>query len=239
MAFSHSAGTTKVYCGGRDLSGYLRETTSSGEIDKADTSTFSSTVRTYIQGLTDASFSGEGIYDAAGTVGVDAVFDAAISATQVVFEHFPAGDAIGSFGRGGGSAPTTKYEVKSPVEDVNQISFEVQSGAGFDPVRSHQPLTASLTGSGTASSTVDGGAASANGGAAYFQVSALNGGTAVLKIQHSTNDSTYSDLAAGTVTAAGSALRVAVSGSVNRYTRAIWTVTGGTATFHAALARNP
>lgn len=239
MAFSHAAGTTKVYCGGRDLSSYLKSTASGGEIDKAETSTFTSTVKSYIQGQSDATFSGDGIYDAAGTVGVDAVFDAAISAKATVFEHFPAGDAIGAFGRGGGSAPTTKYEVKSPVEDVNQISFEVQSSSGFDPIRSHEPLTASLTGGGTASSTVDGDAASSNGGAAYFQVTALNGGTAVLKIQHSTNDSTYSDLALGTVTAAGSALRVPVTGSVNRYTRATWTVTGGTATFHAAFARNP
>lgn len=238
MAFSHSAGTTKVYCGGRDLSGYLRETTSSGEIDKADTSTFTSTVRTYIQGQSDATFSGEGIYDGAGTVGVDAVFEAAISAKQVVFEHFPAGDAIGAHGRGGGSAPTTKYEVKSPVEDVNQITFEVQSGAGSDPVISHQPLGAK-TGGGTATSTIDGAAATANGGAAYVQCSALTGGTAVVTIQHSTNDSTYTDLAAGTVIAAGSALRIPVTGTVNRYTRAIWAVTGGTATFHAAFARNP
>ena len=101
MAFSHAAGTTKVYCGGRDLPGYLKSTTTSGEIDKAETSVFTSTVKTYIQGQSDASFSGEGIYDAAGTVGVDAVFDAAISAKSVVFEHFPAGDAIGAYGRGG------------------------------------------------------------------------------------------------------------------------------------------
>lgn len=238
MAFSHSAGTTKVYCSGRDLSEYLRETSSSGEIDTAETSTFTSTVKTFIQGQSDATFSGEGIYDAAGTVGVDAVFNAAISAKQTVFQHFPAGDAIGAIGRGGGLAPTTKYEVKSPVEDVNQISFEVQSSTGFEPTITHQPKGAK-TGGGTATSTVDAGAASANGGAAYFQVFDLTGGTAVVRIQDSTDDSTYTDLALGTVVAGGSALRVPVTGAVKRYTRATWAVTGGTATFHAAFARNP
>lgn len=241
MAFSHGAGGVKVYMNGRNLSGYLSETSTAGEIDKNDVTTFVSTAREYVMGLEDATFSGGGVYDAAGTVGVDAVFNAAMQ-LPATFEHFPAGDAIGSRGWAGGTAAVTKYEVKTPVDDVNRISFDVQSSTGFEQIISHEPLTASLTGGGTASSTVDNAASSPGGGFGYLQVSALTAGTAVVKIQHSTDNSSFSDLIVFpnvTATTAGTALRAQVTGTVNRYTRATWAVTGGTATLHAAFGRLP
>jgi hypothetical protein len=238
MAASHGANTTKVYCGGRDLSPYLKEAAASGEFDKADKTTFTSSAREYVSGLADGTFNGSGVYDALGTVGVDAIFTAAIAGSATIFEHFPAGDVIGSRGVGGGAAPVAKYEVKSPVEDVNMIDFDVQSSTGFESLIVHQELAAK-TGSGTATASVDASASSANGGAGYIQCTALTGGTATVKIQLSSNDSAYSDLITFTITSAGTAVRTAVTGAVNRYTRAIWTVTGGTATFHTAFGRNP
>jgi len=237
MASSHGA-QAKTYVGGRDLSGYLSQTNQSAENDKADVTVFSSTAMTYIAGLHDQVFSGEGVWDAQGTVGSDAVLGSASWSGSAVFSHFPAGDAIGSVGFGAYGIET-KYEIDTPVEDANRIKFEAQSSRGFDRLVSLEPLTASFT-AGTAASSVDNGAATSNGGAGYFHVTALNGGTIVGKIQHSTDNSSWSDLITfSNVTAGGSALATAVTGTVNRYLRFNGTATGGTATIHAAFARVP
>lgn len=238
MSASHGS-QARTYLDGRNLSTYLSQVTNSGEADKADVTTFSATAKSYIRGLADQTFEAEGIYDSAGTVGSDAVLYNSYSNKSAIFTHYPAGDAIGAAGFAA-SGILGKYEIDSPVDDANRIKMEVQSSRGFERTVSLEPLTASLTGGGTASSTVDNAAASSNGGAGYLHVTALNGGTAVVKIQHSTNNSTWSDLITfSDVTAAGSALVSPVTGTVNRYLRATWAVTGGTATIHAAFARVP
>jgi hypothetical protein len=93
--------------------------------------------------------------------------------------------------------------------------------------------------SGTAT-VVDNAAASTNGGAGYFHNFQLSAGTVSVKLQHSTNNSTWSDLVTFTnVTVADTRVseRIAVAGTINRYTRAVYTITGGTASFHTGLAR--
>lgn len=238
MAASHGS-KARTYVGGRDLSAYLTQASQEVEVDTADVTAFTASVKSYLSGLPDASYSAEGIWDAAGTVGSDAVIQSRWQADSTVFTHYPAGDAIGASGYGASNV-FAKYSVDSPVDDANRIKLDAKASGGFGRTISLQPLTAGLTGGGTATSTYDGGAASANGGAGYLHVTELNGGTAVVKIQHSTNDSTYSDLVTfSNVTAAGSALAVPVTGTVNRYLRATWAVTGGTATIHAAFARVP
>jgi hypothetical protein len=237
MANSHGA-QAKTYVSGRNLSDYLSSMDNQGENDKADVTVFSSVAKVYVSGLHDQTLSGEGVWDAAGTVGSDAVLGSAIyNNGSAIVSHFPAGDAIGAFGVGAHGIEV-KYEVDTPVDDVNRLKFEAQSSRGFERLVSLEPLTASFT-AGTAAS-VDNTAASSNGGAGYFHVTALNGGTIVGKVQHSTDNSNWSDLITfSNVTAGGSALVSTVTGTVNRYLRFNGTATGGTATIHAAFARVP
>lgn len=90
--------------------------------------------------------------------------------------------------------------------------------------------------------TVDSLALSANGGAAYLEVTAYSGFTGVIvKVQHSDDDAIWADLATFTnVTAAPNAQRVVVASgvTVNRYLRSVGTVTGsGSLTLMSGFAR--
>lgn len=92
------------------------------------------------------------------------------------------------------------------------------------------------------STGVDNTSSTANGGAGYLQVSAFSGFTSVaIKVQHSTDNSTWVDLASFTsVTSAPTAeyVGVAAGTTVRRYLRALWTVTGsGSITFFVGFAR--
>lgn len=125
----------------------------------------------------------------------------------------------------------------SAVADAVSSSIEATPDNGVDwgPVL-HALSAETATGDGT---TVDETAATSNGGVAQLHVTAYTGLTSiVVKVQHSTDDSIWSDLATFTSVTAATKERVAFTGTVNRYVRAQWTVTGtGSATFAVAIGR--
>lgn len=96
------------------------------------------------------------------------------------------------------------------------------------------------------SASVDNGASSANGGSAYLQVSAfaLGGYTSfAIKIQQSINNADWTDLVSFTTpTSAPTSERKTVSGTVARYLRAAWLLTGAGAgqsfTFMVGFSRS-
>lgn len=103
-------------------------------------------------------------------------------------------------------------------------------------LQTHTALTATTTGT-----AVDNTTSTTAGGAAYLQISALTGFTNIaVTVEHSADNVTYATLATFTgVTAAPAAERVAISGTINRYTRAVTTVTGasGSVTVFVGLSR--
>lgn len=89
--------------------------------------------------------------------------------------------------------------------------------------------------------TQDNGAATSNGAIANLHVTAASGTspTLVVAVQHSADATTWADLIAFTPVSAPGAETKAVTGTVNRYVRAYWTI-GGTSpsfTFAVAFAR--
>lgn len=84
-------------------------------------------------------------------------------------------------------------------------------------------------------------ASSSNGATAILHCTAASGTspTLAVKVQHSADNSTWADLITFTTLTAAGAERKVVSGTVNRYVRAIWTI-GGTSpsfTFAVTFAR--
>jgi hypothetical protein len=236
MAFSHGS-TAKAFANGVNLSRYLRSVGASGVRDVAETSGLSSTAKEYIPGLKDATLSGEGMFD--GTAGAsDPILAAALGASaESVWTVFPASDTIGNRGIGI-SCHHTQYEVTSPVDDVNMLTVEANSNVGQESIIAHS-AHGTVTASGTASATVDGAAQSTGGGAGYLHAIFAGTGTFTVKLQDSADDSTYADKQSFTALSAGTAAqRVAVSGTVARYTRVVWTMAGsGTAAFQASFGR--
>jgi hypothetical protein len=90
-------------------------------IETAETSAFGSSAKTYVVGLSDATISISGTFDAtydaqlAGLAGVDGV----------AFEYGPAG-STSTFVRYTGNCVLTSYEVTAGIGDVIQFSAEFQ-----------------------------------------------------------------------------------------------------------------
>ena len=126
MSFGH--GKSAVFklddSGGtlRDLSSYINEASMPREIETAETTTFGSSAKSYITGLTDATISISGLFHAtadgylAGVVGQSATLS---------FEYGPLG-STGGMVKYSGECILTSYEVSSPVGDVVTFSADLQ-----------------------------------------------------------------------------------------------------------------
>jgi hypothetical protein len=131
------------------------------------------------------------------------------------------------------------YSLESTVTEAVKLTVEAQPDDGVEWGVSLHDLGAETADADAAS--VDNAASSANGGVASLHVTAYSGLTnAVLKVQHSTNNSVWADLATFTTVTAVTSERVVVAlgTTVNRYLRCTTDVTGtGSVTFAMAFAR--
>ncbi|HSW64402.1 MAG TPA: hypothetical protein VLH56_14005 [Dissulfurispiraceae bacterium] len=239
MSFVHGS-SGRFYVNGFNLSAFLKSVSGSEEIEAHDSTTFGATAKTYVPGLVDATLSAEGLFSGA-VAATDAVLSAALRGrTPVLWNWLPAGDVDGAFGYGM-SAISTSYEIETPVDDLVSVSTEAQSNTGMERTQVLHPLAAqTATGNGVAR---DHGAATTAGGAGYLQVMAASGTTPnlVARVQHSVDNSVWVDLITfAAVTAANVAQRLTVAGTVNRWTRTTWAITGTTPSFtlFAAFGRN-
>lgn len=98
----------------------------------------------------------------------------------------------------------------------------------------------------TNGATVDGGAATTTGWAAYLQVTAFSGTDVTVKLQDSANDSTWADVTGGgftAITAGPGYQRIAgaAGATLRRYVRAVTTTSAGvtSVTFAVAVTRHP
>lgn len=234
--FTHGK-DAKVFANGYDLSGYLTSVTVSGESDTAETSTLGNSAKSYIAGMKDATVKADGFFS--GEIGGSDERLAAQLGSTVIFTVVLSADAVGANGYGMTAIETT-YETGAEIGGAVAASIEGQSSCGQEPIRVLNPLSAqTATGNGTA---VDNLVSTANGYSAYLHVTAVSGTTPSMtaKVQHSADNSSWSDLATFTaVTAANGYQRITGTGTVNRYLRAQWTITGTTPsfTFHLSAAR--
>ena len=238
---------------GFDLTAYFNSVDTSANLETAETTAFGNSAKTYLPGLSDGSVSLAGMWDA-GTGSSDAVLEDALAATTtpVVSIHM-GGPAIGS------SAIITRadevdYSISSPIADVAQISASLTCTAENDTdqtlalsssaVQLTTGAAAAVSGFPAAGASVDNAASSALGGMAVFHITqnSGNGTNYLCKVQHSANDSSWADLITFSVVedaVLGSGFATC-SGTVNRYTRAIISTTGGssgTITYTVNFAR--
>lgn len=237
MAFSHGK-DGKIFVNGYNLSAYLTSFKSTEDVDMAETSTFGTSAKTYVAGMRDATLSLEGYFD--GVAGaVDDVLKAAIQVNDSIFMLWPQGDTVGLYGYGF-KANESSYEVSGDTGGVVSISVEAQSNVGAERlIAYHAMATESATGNGT---SVDGSASSTGGAVAYLEVPDITGITALgVKFQDSADNVSWLDITGGaftSVTANFAKQRLAISGTIRRYVRTVWTFTGtGTATFAVGLGR--
>lgn len=235
--FTHGK-NVKVFANGYDLSSYFSSVTASGTADTAEVTTFGLNSKAYIPGNKDATVSAEGFY-AGGAGDVDERLAAQIGEVAV-WTTIMGADALGARGYGIQTVDTA-YEVGAEIGGAVAVSAEGQSIVGLEPVVVLNPLSAkTATGTGT---QVDGTASTLGGASAYLHVTAKAGTdtpTLTVKVQHSADASTWADLITfSAVTAANGYQRLSATGTVNRYLRAAWTISGTNPsfTFHLSAAR--
>jgi hypothetical protein len=234
MATFTAGRSAKVHVNGYDLSEYLKTASTNASADTADASAFGDAAKVYVPLQRDATFQADGMHQS-GTATIDGVLSTALGVDGAEVTHFPAGDAIGASGYALQGIDTS-HDVSSPVDDVVKCSMSLQSVVGVEIVTSHRAW-ASGTAAGTAT-TVDGAVATTTGRLGYLHAQ-VTGGTLTVKIQDSADDSTYADIVSFTAVSGTASERIAAAGTTRRYTRAVWTLNGGTAYFQASAGRTP
>ena len=240
MAFIHGKNAVVLH-GAYALTSFLNDGSVSSSIETAETTSFGNSAKTFVTGLRDGSLSASGMFDGAAS-GVDEVLTASIGSDSLAPVTFaPNGAAIGQrvvlL-----QAKTTSYDVSAPVGDVVSVSYDAQADGGLDHGVSLADL-ASISAT-TNSTSNDNTASTSNGGLAQVHVT-VNTRTvnSTIKVQHSSDNSTFADLASFTVVATTiiTSERVAVVAgtTVNRYLRAQNTLAAGSGsiTYQVSFAR--
>lgn len=235
MAAVHGKSTT-VYLGQYDLTGYCDSADIGQMLEPAETTTFGNNSKTYIAGLRDGTIALSGNADyAAGAV--DAVLNAATDGSQKYVTIGMGTEAVGSRCKLA-TIRQTQYGQSIPVGDKVTWSADMQADGGIDGNGVILHIKEAETGTENGAS-VDNSAASTNGYAALLHVFTADTLTGVtIKVQHSTDNASWSDLCTFTSVADVTSEIKTGTGTVNRYVRYIISAfTGTSLTFVVSFAR--
>jgi hypothetical protein len=234
MAFTHSK-QSRVMVNDKALSCSLTGWSVACERTVSEVTTLCDDGARFIPGLRGGTITLNGLFD--GSAGA---IDETIQETDGVQDGLltsvmPAGTAIGSpafISRGN----TSSYTVEATVSDAVSLTVESAPNDGVDHGRVlHGHTAETVTGN---SASVDGGAATTNGGVAMLHVSAVTGTTPSMTaiVQHSVDDAVWVDLITFGAATAVTAARQTTSATVNRYVRDRRTMSGTTPNFTYTLA---
>lgn len=235
----HAKNTTVLW-NGANLTGYLDNTDYSLETDTDDVSTYGMTFKEYVAGMTGATVGFTGVYEAAAGNAIEGQ----LRTDNGVLTYCPSAGATMGDRAKLLSVTGTSYTEASPVGGAVRFGWDViaQDSVGIGYVL--HPLgedTNTTTGS-----SKDDTAATTSGWQAHLHVTAVDGGSWVVKLEDSADNSSWSDVTSGAFTAATGAtsqrLESASGATLRRYVRYTATRTGGSAgdgiTFGLAYARN-
>lgn len=247
--FLHGKGS-KILLDEFDLSAFFNSVDVAQSLETAETTGFGSTAKSYIPGLQDATLSLSGMFSQETDGSDEELQEILGSATTPLLTVILQAGTIGNTAIVA-KAHETSYSISSPVGDVVSITADFNASTDATAnlkygLRNGKVLTTGNSiafGSLGNLSSVDNSASSANGGVANLHVTAntITGGATTIKVQHSTDNSSWADLitfsavSASTVTTQQSV----VTGTVNRYLRATASTAGsaGAITFNVAFAR--
>jgi hypothetical protein len=237
---------SRIWFDGLASTGYIESIDADGNIHPIDVTTLLNQAKTFIPGLEDSKIKMKGFFDT-DSVNPTTTFDYWLfSRKRTVYPV--------TFLPGGGSTlgdPAyilyglmTSYTIDSIVKDAVSLKTEFTTSRGLLEGKVLFPNTAEST-SNAGSSALDNGAASTDGGSAALQVSAVSGTSSpslTVKLQHSTDNSSWSDVSGGSFGAVTGVDGVFIefTGTVNRYLRVVSTITGSSPsfTYNVAVHRN-
>lgn len=168
------------------------------------------------------------------------------SGAHPIMSQLPTTDVILTYCRGTSIGSPAASMVAKQVNydgtrgDDGDFKFAVQAQSNAYGLEWGELLTAGIRNdtAATSGSSWDGTSGTSNGLQAYIHVTAFTGTSVTAKIQHSTDNSTWSDLVSFTAATAIGAERVTVAGTVNRYLRVVTSGTFSAASFAVNAVRN-
>lgn len=245
MAF-HLGTASRIWLDGKQAACAVNEINMEVEVEEAETTVLCSTIKDYIPGLSEVTVEMEGYFDtntASPATTLEAWMDGRIG-TTFPMTYAPEGGAdIGD--------PVyimngflQEYSVENTVDEAAamEMTFRATSGLSRAKVVHTDGTARTATGNGgdtpPGTGNLDNVTSTAFGGVGVLQVSAVSGTlpTLVVKLQHSANGTVWADLITFTSQNAVNGEYSTVSGTVNRYLRASWTITGTTPSFNFSLA---
>lgn len=239
MAFAHGK-DGRVYVNGFDISTFFKQATGNVTVDMLDTTAFGQGDKTFIPGLKGGTIKMSGILDETVVTGAGPILEAAFGVADSIFTLVPAsGDANGNpcFGF---SANVGTYNLDTSVGGLGMLDAAANNNFGWERLIIHHALTTEVAS--TTGAAIDGGAASTNGGAGFLQVPDITGITGLAVVIQDSADGTTgwaTILTFTSVTADRAKQRVAIAGTVRRWTRYVSTFTGaGSAQFHVGFGRD-
>lgn len=245
MAATHGS-KARAFLSGYDITGVMRAAGSAQSAGVAESSVWGMTSKRYTPSdIRDATLTGSGVWEHTGATpgSIDELLHTKLGGSHVC-TWLPVGDGHGNRARAIGGVET-QFEIAADLESVVEFNFELAAEVGYlHQGRVLRALAGANSISGTANGTSldDLGAAgtTTKGAAGAVHVIQKGGGagTITVKIQHSADNSVWNDLITFTGrTASGLAEYLEVSGTVQRWLRATWTVTGGTWDVHVVGGR--
>lgn len=231
MAFQHGKDTVLVG-GDTAWTGQLNQFTATRNQQVVATTPFGSTDQQFIAGQYEGGMSIGGMFEAAT---IDADLEGLIGSSAPITVAF-GGDTVGNraflF-----NGFLDDYGIQGAVNDAVRVNATFGSSGAVRLGVSLHDLSAETSTMNEAS--VDQAASSSNGAVANLHVTAFNGTNVVIKVQDSANDADWADLITFSTVSGVTSERATVTGSVDRYVRAV--VASGTftsVTFAVSFARN-
>lgn len=231
MSFTHSQ-RSRVLLDDAHLSGYLTEAGEEWSGDVEESTTLLDSAKAYVAGLGDGTASLNGFFDGSADA-VHDVFSALKGSNAAVpYSYAPAGFTAGS-PVALAELHQVAYNVGSSVSGIVEAQMSGQATGGVHSgVALADLVERAASGEGT---QVDGGAGTADGAVAHLHVTAVDGEVTV-KVEHSEDGTNWADLVTFAAAAGTVGVSETLSGTVHRYVRASWTLSG-TSTFAVAFAR--
>lgn len=227
---------SRILVGDLNLSAYAQSVGSPLSVDMLDITTFADNgVKAFIPGQNTSTWNFDGILDVDGTA--NAQFDNLGDFTdEQPLTYGPRGFTIGREVQMA-SAWRVDYPTLSSVTEPVKFSLAAQTNGPTEFGVSLHDLGAETADVNSAS--VDNGAQTTTGAVAHLHVTAYSGLTsAVITVQDSADNSSFATIGTFTTVTAITQQRLAIAGTVRRYTRAALDVTGtGSVTYAVALAR--
>ncbi len=239
MSFKQ-AQSSRLILGSYPLSGHLRQIESGRSVSTGDMTVLADTARKSIPGLRAGTLGLAGPLDNDGSAtGSLKTMNALIQAAAgTATTYGPHGTAIGSVCQSM-VLQADSLATGSKFDAIVDFKFDLHADGALDTgifLADLAAITSDTNGTGQ-----DNSAGTTNGGAAFLHVTAFSGFSGVVfKVQHSTDNSNWNDLATFTTVAAITSERVEVAAAttVNRYLRSFADVTGsGSVTFAMTFCR--